>query len=172
VQFNRLAGLAGVLPHGIEDLLSLGGSSRKEVESLRSTLRATLIAGMVRIVTHYQGQLGAYLAHAAPRDFLQYSTIDSRCYAQRVAAQSQLPRGDSANSGPARCTRSSITGRRPARYSFDMNLHSGLWIGSPDEDDISCSYLVNVRWQAVLLIARSWHARLPPPGPCHVHALL
>ena len=152
-RFDRLAGLAGLLPRGVDDLLSWPGSSRKDVTRMRDQLRSVLLVGLVRAVSTYQVQLGAYLAHAAPREaILNVVALDARMPRQ--------PRQPSTGAPAAVRRRSARVVRRRSDLDDDFVFDAA---GAPPAP----SGFVGARWDAVRALARSWRAVLPLPGPCH-----
>jgi hypothetical protein len=190
--FDRLAGLAGVLPRGIQCLLSWKGGSRKNVDSMCSGLRKRLLLGMVRTIKAYQTRLGDYLAHAAPRDFLLCATIESKHAARHgldkraaetrakqarslkpAAAETARQRALAATHSVSAHTRSKVrqaAGRAPSP-TIRTGVDASFWWGAAATTEHVEQYFRDTRWQSVRLVARAWRARLPASGPCHIDSV-
>jgi hypothetical protein len=187
--FDRLAGLAGVLPRGIQCLLAWKGGSRTNVDDLCNGLRKRLLLGMVRTIKAYQIRLGDYLAHAAPRDFLLCATIESKHAARhglmKRAAAMQATQARSVTPAAAEATRlraleitRSVSARTRSKarqavghrssQSMRTELDASFWWGEAATTEHLEQYFRDTRWQSVRLVARAWRARLPLAGPCHL----
>lgn len=157
--FDRLAGLAGMLPMGLSELLRWQGSTRRDVDRMCDRLRATLLAGMVRTVQAYQAQLGSYLMHAAPREALLYATLDSQPARRRAARSTAVQPGGVPNDGPVLRRSSRLIRRRADRDTdFVYDVH---------DEAAETTHFAGARLAAVRSIARSWRAAMPSPGACY-----
>jgi hypothetical protein len=189
--FDRLAGVAGVLPPGIDTLLA---TQLTDVGQTCASLRRMLVTDMVDRVRAIRAMAGEWLAHVAPRERVQILTHDHEARSARSAAKAaaqrteslqrkrtlraqrpkrraRSPRSDAKAQPIAKRTRLSLQGPTTALYPR-LRRRTGIdadyewdWQTGPIQ-----SYLVfqSTRWRLIRAIAKDWHAILPAPGFCHL----
>jgi hypothetical protein len=179
--FDRMAGIAGVLPPHLDHLMRLVHVRDRrrrgvkpgsvETEHLCSELRRALLVGLVSRIKTIMMLGGSFLAHAAPVTQLQL-LVGSNDGAPQLKPKTR--NGRQGRSSPpcenphTHSTRQSVSGR----VARDLARHIRIAQGDYIFDDLAnplmdYSQLQTLRWDLVKQATLAWGCSLPDPGHSH-----